>query len=60
MPWLVRKAKSGKAEAALFVSAAIHSRSSIVYGVVTGLSDQVAPPSVEVETSTFASERLAT
>jgi hypothetical protein len=44
----------------LLVSAAIHSRSSIVSGVVTGLSDQVAPPSVDVETSTFASERLET
>lgn len=41
-------------------SAAIHSRSSRVSGVVTGLSVHVAPPSVEVETSTFASVRLAT
>ena len=44
----------------LLVSAAIHSRSSIVFGVVTGLSCHVAPPSVEVETSMFASDRLDT
>jgi hypothetical protein len=29
-------------------------------GVVTGFSVQVAPPSVDVETSTFARDRLET